>query len=140
MLNIKIYTKTSKNNVNKTRSLLQTTGGKDEPNIGFYTKIVTGITTRNSERKHTYYDNINQFNLKYIFKMNTIVKWNVHFVMDDLDDNECNGCLDAFNISPAYFMVTWSWCEINVDSPILSFIFTLDQSLGLGNISFAKVM
>ena len=27
------YTKTKRHNVNKTRALLQTTGGKDEPNI-----------------------------------------------------------------------------------------------------------
>ena len=29
------YTQTNTNNVNKTRALLQTTGGKDEPNIVF---------------------------------------------------------------------------------------------------------
>ena len=38
------------NNVNKTCVLLQTPGGKDEPRR-FYAKIVTDITTRNSERK-----------------------------------------------------------------------------------------
>jgi hypothetical protein len=32
------YTETNTNNVNKTRALLQTTGGKDESNIGFMRK------------------------------------------------------------------------------------------------------
>ena len=32
------YTQTNTNNVNKTRVLLQTTGGKDEPNIVFMQK------------------------------------------------------------------------------------------------------
>ena len=32
------YTQTNTNNVNKTRTLLQTTGGKDEPNIVFMRK------------------------------------------------------------------------------------------------------
>jgi hypothetical protein len=40
------FTQANTNNVNKTYALLQTTGGKDEPNI------VTDITTRNSERRH----------------------------------------------------------------------------------------
>jgi hypothetical protein len=30
-----------------TRALLQTTGGKDEPNIVFYVENITDITTRN---------------------------------------------------------------------------------------------
>ena len=30
------YTETNTNNINKTRALLQTTGGKDEPNIVFF--------------------------------------------------------------------------------------------------------
>jgi hypothetical protein len=45
---------TNTNNVNKTCILLQTTGGKDEPNIVFYAEIVTDITTWNSEHKDTY--------------------------------------------------------------------------------------
>jgi hypothetical protein len=45
------------NNVNKTWAPLQTTEGKDEPNIIFYAEIVTEITIRNSERKDTYQDN-----------------------------------------------------------------------------------
>ena len=32
------YAQTNTNNVNKTRALLQTTGGKDEPNIVFMRK------------------------------------------------------------------------------------------------------
>jgi len=32
---------------NKTKTLLQTTGGKDEPNIVFYAEIVPDTTTRN---------------------------------------------------------------------------------------------
>ena len=40
------YTQANTNNVNKTCALLQTTGGKDE------LKIVTDITTPNSERSH----------------------------------------------------------------------------------------
>jgi hypothetical protein len=39
------YAQTNTNNVNKTWSLIQTTGGKDEP------EIVTDITTRDSERE-----------------------------------------------------------------------------------------
>ena len=46
------YTQTNTNNVNKRCALLQTTVGKDEPNIVF-TEIVTDITTRNSESKDT---------------------------------------------------------------------------------------
>ena len=42
---------TNTNNVNKTWDL-QTTRGKDEPNI-VYAEIITDITTRNSERKDT---------------------------------------------------------------------------------------
>ena len=41
------YMQANTNNVNKTCALLQTTGGKDEP------KIVTDITTPNSEHKDT---------------------------------------------------------------------------------------
>ena len=41
------YTQANTNNVNKTCALLQTTGGKDEPNI----------TTHNSERKDAQMDN-----------------------------------------------------------------------------------
>ena len=40
--------------VNKTSTLLQTTGGKDEPNIFLYVEIVTDITTQNSERQDTF--------------------------------------------------------------------------------------
>ena len=47
------YTETNTINVNKTWALLQTTGGKDEPNIVFNAEIVTDITTRNSERTDT---------------------------------------------------------------------------------------
>jgi len=39
--------------LNKTRNLLQTIGGKDEPEHRFYVEIVTDITTQNSERKDT---------------------------------------------------------------------------------------
>jgi len=45
--------KQNTNNVKKTRPLLHITGGKDESNIVFMRKIVTNITTRNSERKDT---------------------------------------------------------------------------------------
>jgi len=45
------YTQTNTNNVNTTLSLLQTTGGKEEPNIFIYAEIVTDSTTRNSEGK-----------------------------------------------------------------------------------------
>ena len=45
------YTQTSTNNANKTWTLLQTTGGKYEPNIVFYEEIVADITTRNEELK-----------------------------------------------------------------------------------------
>jgi hypothetical protein len=41
------------NHSNKTRALLQTTGGKDGPNIVIYAEIVTDIITRNSELKDT---------------------------------------------------------------------------------------
>ena len=34
------YTQTNTNNVNKTRALLQITGGKDKPNIVLYAEIV----------------------------------------------------------------------------------------------------
>jgi hypothetical protein len=46
------YAQTNTNNVNKTLALLQTTGGKYEPNI-IFADIVMDITTRNSERKDT---------------------------------------------------------------------------------------
>ena len=39
--------------LNKTWVLLQTTGGKDEVKIVFYSEIVTDILKRNSERKNT---------------------------------------------------------------------------------------
>ena len=42
------YLQTKTNNVSKTRALLQTTGGKDEPNIVLYVEI----TTRNPKRRH----------------------------------------------------------------------------------------
>jgi len=45
-------TQSNTNNVNKTCSLLQTTGGKEEPIIVF-SEILEDITTRNSERKDT---------------------------------------------------------------------------------------
>ena len=35
------------------QALIQTTGGKDEPNIFFVAEIVTDITTWNPERKDT---------------------------------------------------------------------------------------
>ena len=41
------YVETNTNNVNKTRTFLQTTGSKEEA------KLVTDITTRNAERKET---------------------------------------------------------------------------------------
>ena len=44
------YATANTNNVNKTRTLLQITGGKDEPNIVLYAEIIKDITTRNSER------------------------------------------------------------------------------------------
>ena len=44
------YTTANTNNVNKTRAPLQTTGGKDEANIGLYAEITTDMTTHNSER------------------------------------------------------------------------------------------
>jgi hypothetical protein len=43
----KTKTQKKKNNLSKTWFLLQTTGGKNEPNIGFYAEIVADITTRN---------------------------------------------------------------------------------------------
>ena len=48
MLGTTIHKQTQEN-VNKTYALLQTTEGKDEPNIVFFTEIVTDITTRNSQ-------------------------------------------------------------------------------------------
>ena len=39
---------TNTNNVNMTCALLQTTGGKDGPNILFYAENVTDTTARNS--------------------------------------------------------------------------------------------
>ena len=42
------YTQTKTNYVNKT-CVLQTTGGKDEPNIVFFPEIVTDIPTLNSQ-------------------------------------------------------------------------------------------
>jgi hypothetical protein len=42
------YTQTKTNYVNKT-CVLQTTGGKDEPNIVFFAEIVTDIPTLNSQ-------------------------------------------------------------------------------------------
>ena len=47
------YVQANTYNVNKTRFLLQTTGGSDEPNIVFYAEIVTGNTTRKSECNET---------------------------------------------------------------------------------------
>jgi hypothetical protein len=41
------YAQTNTNNVNKIWTLLQTTGGKDEPSIVFNAEIVTDITTQN---------------------------------------------------------------------------------------------
>jgi hypothetical protein len=43
---------TNTNNINKTWALLQTTGGKDDPNI-ILCEIVTDITSQNSERRDT---------------------------------------------------------------------------------------
>ena len=40
------YRQANRNNVNKTMSLLQTTGGKDEQNIVFIGKLNTGIHYR----------------------------------------------------------------------------------------------
>ena len=40
------YTQTNTNNVNKTRALLQTTGGKDGPNIVFMRKDTIDIQIR----------------------------------------------------------------------------------------------
>ena len=39
------------NKINKTWALLQTTGGKDEPEHRFYVEIVTDITTWNLQHK-----------------------------------------------------------------------------------------
>ena len=39
------YSQTNTNNVNKTRALLQATGGNDEPNIVLYAEIVVDFTT-----------------------------------------------------------------------------------------------
>ena len=47
-------TQANTNYVNKISTLLQTTGGKDEPNIFFCVEIATDITTQNSERKDTF--------------------------------------------------------------------------------------
>jgi hypothetical protein len=49
---------TSKNNVDITWALLQTTGGKDQPNIGYYAEIVANITTQNSERKDIWWTSL----------------------------------------------------------------------------------
>jgi len=43
---------TNTNNINKTCTLLQTTGGKDKVNIFFYAEFVMDITTWNSERPY----------------------------------------------------------------------------------------
>jgi len=50
VLYTKCYTSTFTNNINMTRVLLQTTGGKDEPNIVLLTEIKEDITTRRSKR------------------------------------------------------------------------------------------
>ena len=47
------YSQANTNIVRKTLVLLQTTGGKDEPNIVFMRKSYPDITTRNSERRDT---------------------------------------------------------------------------------------
>ena len=39
------YTQTSTNNINKTCALIQTTGGKDEPNVGFFRHHNTELRT-----------------------------------------------------------------------------------------------
>ena len=39
------YMQTNTNNINKTWTLLQTTGGKDKPNVFLYAKIIKVITT-----------------------------------------------------------------------------------------------
>ena len=49
---IPLYTNKHKY-VNKTRPLLQTTGGKVRIELNFYAEIITDITTRNSEREDT---------------------------------------------------------------------------------------
>jgi hypothetical protein len=56
------YTKTDTNNINNTWVLHQTTGGKLEPNIAFYTGIVTENTIRNKERKAIQEDKMNNTN------------------------------------------------------------------------------
>ena len=55
-----------------TRALLQTTGGKDEFNIGFYAEIVTDIITRNSKRNDILQDNTK--NIKYKSNMDLTKK------------------------------------------------------------------
>jgi hypothetical protein len=47
------YAQTNTNNGKKALALLQTTGGKDEPNIVSNVEIVTEIKTRKLERKDT---------------------------------------------------------------------------------------
>lgn len=49
--------------------------------------------------------------------------------MDDLYENECIGYFIDFNISPTYFTVTGPGVK-SMLTPILSFFFTLNQSLG----------
>ena len=47
-------TEANTNEVDKTSAPIQTTRGKDNPNIVFYVEIVTDFTTRNLESKDTY--------------------------------------------------------------------------------------
>jgi hypothetical protein len=48
------YAQTNTNNINKAWTLLQTTGGKDKPNIVFFNaEIARESTIQNSERKDT---------------------------------------------------------------------------------------
>jgi hypothetical protein len=44
----------NKNNVNKTWALLQTTGGKDKPNIVLYAEIVTDISQHGTQNVKTH--------------------------------------------------------------------------------------
>ena len=48
------YPQTNTNNVNKTRALLQTTGGKDKPHIGFMTRWESLMEHAYSSRLHEF--------------------------------------------------------------------------------------
>ena len=60
------YTQTNTINVNKTWALLQTTGGKDEPNIVFNAEIVTDRTSQHGIQNGKTHHNTPQEKLKYM--------------------------------------------------------------------------